>query len=204
MDLGEPDRAGGTIGRSCDGMKIMEKYGKVIAMSAAALGMTAALTVESSMAYFTTYVSAGGSGTVSLGAQTTIHEDQVTDMTKHISVQNTSGSNECFVRVKIFYGGEFAMGFPEEPDSIANEDWYFGDDGYIYYRPVLAPGAVTSVLDAKIFVPEGFDRDNFNVVVIQECTPVVYDESGNASADWKAIYREYQENSGGQGEEADE
>ena len=36
-------------------MKYFEKYGKVIAMSAAALGMTAALTIESSLAYFTTY-----------------------------------------------------------------------------------------------------------------------------------------------------
>ena len=95
-------------------MKRIEKYGKVIAMSAAALGMTAALTIESSMAYFTTYVSAGGSMTVSLGAQTTIHEDQVTDMTKHISVKNTSDSNECFVRVKIFCGGEFSIGYPKE------------------------------------------------------------------------------------------
>ncbi len=177
-------------------MKRIEKYGKVIAMSAAALGMTAALTIESSMAYFTTYVSAGGSVTVSLGAQTTIHEDQVTDMTKHISVRNTSDSNECFVRVKIFCGGEFSIGYPKESDVIANEDWYFGDDGYIYYKPILKSGELTSVLDAKIFVPEGFDRE--------ECTPVVYDASGNASADWNAVYTEYQENSGGQGEEAEE
>ena len=185
-------------------MKRIEKYGKVIAMSAAALGMTAALTIESSMAYFTTYVSAGGSMTVSLGAQTTIHEDQVTDMTKHISVRNTSDSNECFVRVKIFCGGEFSIGYPKESDVIANEDWYFGDDGYIYYKPILKSGELTSVLDAKIFVPEGFDREDFNVVVIQECTPVVYDASGNASADWNTVYKGYQENSGGQGEEAEE
>lgn len=186
-------------------MKRIEKYGKVIAMSAAALGMTAALTIESSMAYFTTYVSAGGSMTVSLGAQTTIHEeDKMVDMTKRISVRNTSDSNECFVRVKIFCGGEFSIGYPKESDVIANEDWYFGDDGYIYYRPILAPGELTSVLDAKIYVPEDFDREDFNVVVIQECTPVVYDASGNASADWNAVYTEYQENSGGQREEAEE
>ena len=49
-------------------MKFMEKYGKLIAMSAVALGMTAALTIESSLAYFTTYVSAGGGGVVISGA----------------------------------------------------------------------------------------------------------------------------------------
>ena len=55
-------------------------------------------------------------------------------------------------------------------------------------------------------VPEGFDRDDFNVVVIQECTPVVYDEDGNATADWSRVYSEYedeQEDSGRLGEEAD-
>ena len=36
-------------------MKMMNRYGKVIAMSAAALAMTAALSVEGAMAYFTTY-----------------------------------------------------------------------------------------------------------------------------------------------------
>ena len=82
-------------------MKYFEKYGKVIAMSAAALGMTAALTIESSLAYFTTYVSAGGSEVVSLGAQTTIHEE-VSLMTKHITIRNTSQINDCFVRVKVF------------------------------------------------------------------------------------------------------
>ena len=49
-------------------MRFFEKNKKVLAMSAAALGMTAALTIESSLAYFTTYVSAGGSLTVNLGA----------------------------------------------------------------------------------------------------------------------------------------
>jgi len=62
-------------------------------------------------------------------------------------------------------------------------------------------------LDVKIDVPDGFDRDNFNVVVIQECTPVVYDESGNATADWTTVYSGYEEfenPSGGRGEEADD
>ena len=43
--------------------------------------------------------------------------------------------------------------------------------------------------------------DSFNVVVIQECTPVVYDESGNATADWTTVfsdYEEYEEESDGQ------
>lgn len=182
-------------------MKYIEKYGKVIAMSAAALGMTAALTIESSLAYFTTYVSAGGSLTVNLGAETTIHED-VSNMTKHISIRNISQTNDCFVRVKVFYGGELAVDFNDESGN-----WYLGEDDYWYYRPILPASpdpdnpSLTTILDAKIIVPEGFDMDSFNVVVIQECTPVVYDESGNATADWTTVfsdYEEYEEESDGQ------
>lgn len=29
--------------------------------------------------------------------------------------------------------------------------------------------------------------DDFNVIVIQECTPVLYDENGNPYADWNVI-----------------
>lgn len=183
-------------------MRFLEKNKKVLAMSAAALGMTAALTIESSLAYFTTYVSAGGSLTVDLGAETTIHED-VSNMTKHISIRNVSQTNDCFVRVKVFYGGELAIDFT---DVSGDDNWYQGEDDYWYYRPILPAStdpdnpSQTTVLDAKIILPEGFDRDNFNVVVIQECTPVVYDESGNATADWTTVYsdyEEYEENQGG-------
>ena len=90
-------------------MKFIEKYGKVIAMSAAALSMTAALAIESSLAYFTTYVSAGGGQIVNLGSETTIHED-VSQMTKHITIRNASRINDCFVRVKVFCAGGLTYG----------------------------------------------------------------------------------------------
>lgn len=172
-------------------MKRIEKYGKVIAMSAAALGMTAALTIESSMAYFTTYVSAGGGQIVSLGAQTTIHEE-LDDMTKHIVIRNTSETNDCFVRVRVFSGSDLAIDYTDEEDN-----WRQGADDYWYYTPVLPANGITSALNAKIEVPTEYDRDNFNVVVIQECTPVIYDEEGNPSADWTTTYP-------GFGEEADD
>ena len=30
------------------------------------------------------------------------------------------------------------------------------------------------------------EGEAFNVIVVQECTPVLYDENGNAYADWNA------------------
>lgn len=166
------------------------RYGKVMLMSAAALGMTAALTIQSSMAYFTTYVSGGGSHPVTLGAQTEIHEE-VTDMTKHIVIRNTSEMNDCYVRVKVFYAEPFDIAYTDVGGGSGS--WSQGEDDFWYYSGILAPGETTGTLDAKISVPENFDRDSFNVVVIQECTPVLYDENGNPYADWSVKYSDYEE-----------
>ncbi len=174
-------------------MKKMGKYGKLAGMTAAALGMTAALTLEGASAYFTTYVSAGGSQVVRLGSSTEIHED-VSQMTKHISIENASAENDCFVRVKVFYGGDLEVVY-----SDTENNWYEGEAGYWYYRPILPAAQTTTGLDVKINVPEGYDRDSFNVVVIQECTPVVFDGTGNPTADWSTVYSEYEEVSEGEG-----
>lgn len=174
-------------------MKKMGKYGKLAGMTAAALGMTSALTLEGASAYFTTYVSAGGSQVVRLGSSTEIHED-VSQMTKHISIENASAENDCFVRVKVFYGGDLEVVY-----SDTENNWYEGEAGYWYYRPILPAAQTTTGLDVKINVPEGYDRDSFNVVVIQECTPVVFDGTGNPTADWSTVYSEYEEVSEGEG-----
>lgn len=171
-------------------------------MSAAALCMTGALTLEHAAAYFTTYVSAGGSQTVHLGSQTTIHEE-LSNMTKHISITNASQISDCFVRVKIFYGSELNVTCQDKSES-GNLWTYSRQDDYWYYKPVLPAGGSTEILDVKIGdLPEDFDKDSFNVVVIQECTPVIYDEAGNPAADWSTVYTDYLDTAGAQGEEAD-
>ena len=190
-------------------MKMMRKYGKIIGMSAAALGLTAVLTVESSMAYFTTYVSAGGDQVVNLQAQTELHED-VTEMTKHIGITNTSPENDCYVRVKVFYVDDDKIDIEYKTEEGHESDWYYDDSndpilgGYWYYRPELKAGETTSILDAKIHVPESkeeFDKDNFNVVVIYEFTPALYDDEGNITCDWsKKLDLEYGDVSETEGE----
>ncbi len=176
-------------------MKTGKRNKKMWMLPAAALGMTALLTLEGVSAYFTTYVSAGGSQVVHLGSQTEIHED-LSNMTKHISIANISQINDCFVRVKVFHGGQFEVSYADRSES-GNLWTYSEADGYWYYGPILPAGESTEILDAKIGdLPEDFDRDGFNVVVIQECTPVVYDEAGNPTADWTTVYTDYQETEG--------
>ncbi|MCI9217556.1 MAG: hypothetical protein HFG95_10890 [Dorea sp.] len=185
-------------------MKIIRKYKKVAAMSAAALGLVAALTIESSMAYFTTYVSAEGGHVVNIGARTEIQEE-VSEMTKHITLLNTSDRGDCFVRLMVFYGAGVSVTYS---DVEGKGDWYDGGDGYWYYRPILPMGEKTSQLDVSIdttgLVKPGTDpntaaeyiKDKFNVVVVQECTPVLYDDDGKAYANWETVYTDYQKASG--------
>lgn len=172
---------------------------RIIALSAAAFCMITAASVKEAAAYFTTYVSAGGSHVVNLGSQTEIHENKVTNMTKHIFITNNSQTNDCFVRVKVFAGDLLKISFKDTSES-GNLWTYSEEDGYWYYGPILPAGASTEILDAKIEVPENFDQDSFNVVVIQECTPVIYDEkTGNPSADWNIVYSAYQQETRGKG-----
>lgn len=170
-------------------MKKMTSKKVIIALSAAALCMTGALTLEHAAAYFTTYVSAGGSQVVHLGSQTEIFEE-VSAMTKHISIKNGSQVNDCFVRVKVFNSSEFEVTYEDKSNL-----WeYSTQDEYCYYKPILPADQSTEPLDVRINdLPVDFDRDSFNVVVVQECTPVVYDESGNPSANWDTVYTDYTE-----------
>ena len=64
--------------------------------------------------------------------------------------------------------------------------WTIGDDGYWYYESVLPAGETTKQeLNISYQFPSGDEKaSEFNVVVIQECTPVLFDANGNAYADW--------------------
>lgn len=156
------------------------KQKRIVVLSVAALILIGGMTIQSAMAYFTTYVSAKGSHVVRMGAQTSITEE-VSQMTKHISVKNTSSIHDCYVRVKIFSGSQITVSVSSESKLWEQR----GNDGYWYYIPIVPAGQATEILDAKIQVPEGYETD-FNVAVVQECTPVVYDGEGNATADWNA------------------
>ena len=167
-------------------MKKIQRYKKTFLMSAAALGMLAALTVESTMAYFTTYASAGGRAQISLGFTRTETEDTVSDWTKHIAVAN-SGEQECYARVKVLVGEQYK-------DSLlytAEDGWRFEDtDGYWYYNKILAPQEKTSELLVKLErsmlsgMTQAEEQKVFNVIVVPEYTAVLYDEDGNPYADW--------------------
>ena len=169
---------------------------KNLCLAAAALTLTAGLSVGSAMAYFTTYATASGGGTVSLGSTTIIPEEKVVNMEKRISVKNT-GDYECFVRVKVLAGDKYKDGLVFTPD--AEGTWSLGDDGYYYCKEVIAAGASSKTFSVKINV-NSEDTDDFNVIVVQECTTALYKEDGTPYADWDRIADTSEEAFDGKGE----
>ena len=95
-------------------MKNVKK--KNLCLAAAALTLTAGLSVGTAMAYFTTYATASGGVSLSLDNAVTVPEEEVSNWTKHITVQNT-GDIDCFVRVKVFAGDKYQDGLTYADDE---------------------------------------------------------------------------------------
>ena len=159
-----------------------KRFSKNFCLAAAALTLTAGISVGSAMAYFTTYATASGGAVISLGSTTIVPEEEVVGMEKRISVKNT-GDYECFVRVKVFAGDKYQPGLVFIPDQAGT--WSQGEDGYYYCSQVIPEGGVSETFRVKIDTMDS--EDDFNVIVIQECTAVLYDENGNPYADWSRI-----------------
>ncbi|MGC4018053.1 MAG: hypothetical protein QM793_01635 [Muricomes sp.] len=157
--------------------RLMKK--KMFVVSAAALVLVGSLKLPDAMAYFTTAVTAKGGHPVTMGSETSIKE-RFANWTKYIVIENT-GEAECWVRVKAFAGSQFQLDYSDD-----NGKWTLGPDDYWYYSDIVPVGGETKELMAKITVPEEY-KDSFDVVVIQECTAVLYDESGKPYADWDRI-----------------
>lgn len=151
---------------------------KPLVLAAAAIALTGSLSAGSAMAYFTTYATASGGVRMKMGFTTTVPDEKVDEKGKHVTISNV-GDYDCFVRVRAF--APVALNY-QAPDG----GWRDGGDGYWYYEEILPAGETTKQeLNVSYQFPEGDEKaSEFNVVVIQECTPILYDEEGNAYADW--------------------
>lgn len=154
---------------------------KPLVLAAAAIALTGSLTVGSAVAYFTTYATAQGGVTMNMGFTKTKPHEEVDENGKHVTISNV-GDYDCFVRVRAFAPVELSYNVPDG-------GWTDGGDGYWYYNDVLQAGQTTEKeLNITYKFPSGDQKpEEFNVVVIQECTPILYDEDGNAYADWDNV-----------------
>lgn len=149
---------------------MMKKYmnKKIFSLAAAALVLTAGVSAGKAMAYFTTYAEASGGAVLELGSTTTVPKEEVVDWVKHVTIENT-GDYECYVRVRAYAGEAYKL-------QYILGDWRDGGDGYYYYDKPLQPKETTSEL--QIAIDKGTSTDEFNVIVVQEHTPVRYNENG--------------------------
>ena len=159
----------------------MKKNKLKIFLCMAALVMAMSVMIGTAMAYFTTYAEAEGGMTVDLGFAYTEIDEKVVNGKKQIVLSNT-GETDCYVRVKALTGDAYKEGIVySEPDGESL--WTPGAEGFYYYNGIVAVGSNTSQLDVSFVLPTENQTD-FNIIIIQESTPVLYDESGEAYADW--------------------
>lgn len=159
------------------------KFNKQICLAAVAFALLAGVCVNEAMAYFTTYATASGNVKMELEFTETLPNDRVENKVKTVSVTNDK-DYACFVRLKVFVGDAF-----KDAISFVPGAWEL-KDGYYTYNQILEPGSTTSdfkvdLTQAFAIVPEAGDLDEFNVIIIQECAPVLYnEETGAAYVDW--------------------
>ena len=142
--------------------------------------------VHSAWAYFTTYATARGGYTIE--HKTRINE-KFSEWKKHVSISNDKDSGPVYVRAKGFCGSAYTLNYGESSNK-----WSLNEkDGYYYYSDILFGGGNTEELVVEIGnIPENianspdFDPADFNVVIIYETIPVLYDVSGKNAlpADW--------------------
>lgn len=153
---------------------------KAFCLAGAAFLLVGNAAVGSAMAYFTTYAAASGGAEVNLGFTKTVLNEKAVDWTKQIAIEN-QGDYDCFIRVKIFAGEKYQGGL-----EISGENWSKGEADYYYYKNVV-PAGETAPDQLMVKVDNMESTEGFRVVVVQECTPVLYDETGSPYMDWDVV-----------------
>lgn len=165
---------------------------KTIGLLVVSLLMVACIGVGSALAYFTTYTEAKGGLQLDLEfVDTKINED-VEKGEKILTVKNNENAEDAYVRIKVVVAEQYKEYLNDLAYSELEgvENWKPGEGGYYYYKPILAPGETTTELFVNISGIKA--TDDFNVIVIQESTPVLYDADGEPYADW-TVTAQYQE-----------
>ncbi len=141
--------------------------------------------VGKAMAYFTNYTLAQGSRALGGFTVTTEVTETVEENQKTVSVKNT-GEVPCYVRVCAAAGEQFTV--EAAPETAGS--WQQEADGWWYYHTYIEPGDATGPLTFTITWEKSQVQGDFNVIVIEECTPVRYQADGTPYADWDAEAKE--------------
>lgn len=162
---------------------------KTICLAAAAVALTGTLAVGSAYAYFTTYSEAKGNVVFQMGETRTEPDEKVIEGKKIVSIKNT-GDYDCYIRIRAYAGNNYNLTY----EDGGSGKWYDGKDGYWYYKDILTVGSTPSetvlVNIPKELLEDITDEKDLNVIVIQECTPVQYDDDGEPYPDWNVTFED--------------
>lgn len=175
-------------------MKNMKKY---VALFVCALALVAIAGVGITNAYFTARTEAIGAIKVTANDIRVIPEEKNIDGQKAIYIKN-DGLADCFARVKVIYPSTLIDCIEVVVENPS--DWIEGD-GFYYYKGYLKPGEKTPTKITVSYKDEKTDvlPDEFNVVVVTECLPVLdyddYEAHGvpTTSTDWAKEFVEVKE-----------
>lgn len=109
--------------------------------------------------------------------KTEVEEEIVHGQDKTIAVKNT-GEVPALVRAQLIYPDPNHMAGEVSISVVAGEGWVKGKDNWYYYLKPIDPDAVTPTIKVEVEVG---DKDNlrpFDIVVIQQCAKVEYNEDG--------------------------
>lgn len=161
----------------------MKKRRILLALLALALALTTAL--PAAMAYFTTNARANGTRTLELGGTTTI-EEIMAGWQKQVTISADDDSQPMWVRARAY-----PMDRVSNIESEIEGAWVYGGDkdGWWYFTTPLANPAedgVSMAATSKLLVtvdPVKVDEvgqipDGFDVTVVYESAPVLYDTDG--------------------------
>ena len=145
-----------------------------IILPALAVILVIGLAVGTAIAYFTAHTEATGSVPVALGAKTEI-EESIKDLDKVITISN-KGPESVWVRAKAYSAYEL---------TYKGEGWSEGEDDFYVYGDIVEAGQTADTLTVSITAPADEVTEEFNVIVVYECTKVMYDDDGNLlDPDW--------------------
>ena len=170
----------------------MKNLGKRIVTIGLASALGVFAVVGSAFAFFTDQVTAKGEKEVVLGYDTTTTED-IKDGNKIITVTN-NGQTEVMVRLMVFGAGDDDNDKRTVINPGAGWIQVSADEGQCWqYNNVLSPVGTdgSSATEFRIDLAEGASGDDFEVIVIGQCSAVYYGDDGLPHAynwdKWKEV-----------------
>ncbi|MBR2578005.1 MAG: hypothetical protein IKE38_03640, partial [Erysipelotrichaceae bacterium] len=144
-----------------------------------------AITVSSTLAFFSTYTRVKGTAPIGLSESSKFKETEI-EGGKHVVITCLDGSDPIYVRVKAFAFEEILEQLEYKGDNWTKDgDWYYYD---LPLRTDKTEAEKQAVIDIVLKEDAQIDLETFNIIVVYEFIPASVDTNGNLYPDWTAVW----------------